>query len=69
MVIIVSGWYWLAIGKVYELPITNGTINSNDFFSKIKCPDGEPTRFYDPGYKETVNWVRFLFYLVTWINQ
>jgi len=47
------------IGKVYELPISHNTINANDL-QKIKGTDGEVTRYYDPGYMNTVNCVRFL---------
>lgn len=41
-------------GKVYELPISHNTINANDL-QKIKGTDGEVTRYYDPGYMNTVN--------------
>lgn len=44
------------IGETYEFPLTNNTINSKDL-GKIKDQEGNPTRYYDPGYTNTVNCV------------
>ena len=41
------------IGKSYELPIKDGAINATDL-AKIKDPQGEVTRSYDPAYMNTV---------------
>jgi citrate synthase len=44
-------------GQTYEFPIKNNTIDAGDL-EKLRGPDGEVTRYYDPGYKNTVNCVR-----------
>jgi citrate synthase len=46
----------LLIGQTYEFPIKNNTIDAGDL-EKVRSPDGEVTRYYDPGYKNTVNCV------------
>ena len=40
-------------GKSYEMPITNDFIRSNDLL-KIKDESGNVTRYYDPGYTNTM---------------
>lgn len=45
-----------SLGKTYEFPIKNNTIDASDL-EKVKDVDGEVTRYYDPGYKNTVNCV------------
>ena len=44
----------LFLGATYEFPITNNTIDAKDL-GKIKDENGNPTRYYDPGYTNTVN--------------
>jgi len=40
-------------GKAYEFPITNNHIFGSDLL-KVKSPSGEVTRYYDPGYTNTI---------------
>lgn len=40
-------------GKTYEIPIIGNHIESAHF-NKMKGPDGEPLRYYDPGYTNTI---------------
>lgn len=40
-------------GKTYEIPIRDNHIQSS-YFGKIKGEDGEPLRYYDPGYTNTI---------------
>jgi len=44
-------------GKTYELDVKDSAIIAKEF-GKIKGPDGSVTRYYDPGYTNTVNCVR-----------
>ena len=44
-------------GKQYELQVKNGAINSKEL-ENIKDENGKVTRYYDPGYMNTVNCVR-----------
>lgn len=46
----------MCLGKTFEFPIKHNTINASDL-EKVIGPDGEVTRYYDPGYKNTVNCV------------
>jgi hypothetical protein len=48
-----SGFNIHYLGKTYELPIKDGSINATDL-SKIKDEKGEVTRSYDPAYMNTV---------------
>lgn len=43
----------LLIGKTYELPIKDNTIDATDLL-KIKDDKGEVTRSFDPAYMNTV---------------
>jgi len=40
-------------GKSYELPVKNNFISGKDLLA-IKGPDGDVTRYYDPGYTNTI---------------
>lgn len=40
-------------GKTYEIPIIGNHVESS-YFNKMKGPDGEPLRYYDPGYTNTI---------------
>lgn len=54
-----TGRLAIMTGKTYEIPIRANHIQSS-YFAKIKGSDGEPLRYYDPGYTNTICCVRLV---------